>query len=369
MRFIFLKIFFYIIFIIPCKLVVCQNLIFNGGFEALNICTEYNQACSPAAWFNIHPTAPPIIYNFAVPKPLTGADLLILPIENLYKPITNRAYVYTVLACPLQKGKQYKIKFYLHTNGKKFFGIDFLFAQNEFFSNTLQPETLTPSLSVTDTNYVQNKKGWNYIEALYTANGAENYVLIGNLSKTPFAFIKDAKMNKAGDVFYFIDDISINPTLPQAICNTFNYTEEKILSQHLRHTERLAPTDDEKPVAYINDTITIPAVFFETDKAIIKNEFKKQLDKIILKFQKKNIVKIEVEGHTDNTGTQERNAVLSQDRANAVLSYFLVQLPNLVSNAYATGKADKYPIADNNTVVGKAKNRRVQIVISYLLAN
>lgn len=360
------KILFLISIILVNKNAISQNLVFNGGFEALNICTEFSQACSPVAWFNINPAVPPLIYPNAVPKPLTGADLLILPIENVFSTFSKRAYVYSILACPMQKGKQYNVVFYLHTAGKILHEVDFYFSTKEFYSNTLQPDTLTPSITISDTNFIKNKNGWNYIQATYTALGGEQYFLLGNLSKKPFKYTKDARMNRAGDIFYFVDDISISPTIALPICNTFSFTEERVMNLHNRHTETLAPKVEADVLPYINDTLTIPAVFFETDKALIKTAYKQQLDKMIIKFAKKNIVKIEVEGHTDNTGTLERNVVLSQDRANAVLSYFLANLPYEVIKAYAIGKADKIAIADNNTIAGRAKNRRVQIVVSYI---
>jgi outer membrane protein OmpA-like peptidoglycan-associated protein len=69
-------------------------------------------------------------------------------------------------------------------------------------------------------------------------------------------------------------------------------------------------------------------------------------------------LKVEVRGHTDNTGKEQSNMVLSQNRANAVMAELV---KNGVSSARITavGFGQTMPIADNKTAEGRAKNRRV----------
>jgi outer membrane protein OmpA-like peptidoglycan-associated protein len=358
----FLFIFFSVVFSLPIK---SQNLFFNSDFEELNLCTEYSQLCSSAAWFYIQPAVTPIIKAGTVPQPLSGKDLLILPIENIYAKPIKRTYVYSMFACPLQKDKKYKLIFYLHTNGKKFYSIDFYMRKKEFLSNNFNADTVQPSIHIDDTTLIKNSNGWNYIEIIYTAKGDEKYCLIGNLSKAKFSFNGNARMNKTGDIFYFIDDISLKPLIAEAICNNYNKNKEKTYAQHLRHTERTETIEEPLLPEFVTDTITVPAVFFETDKAILKPAFKKLIDNLLVKFKGRNISKIDIEGHTDNTGTTERNIVLSKERAEAVRNYFGLRYPLLKENIFAFGKAANFPIADNNTAEGRAKNRRVQIILTY----
>ena len=74
-------------------------------------------------------------------------------------------------------------------------------------------------------------------------------------------------------------------------------------------------------------------------------------------------IKVRVEGHTDNTGDEDANMVLSQARAEAVMrilvSNYNVDEEILVSVGYGEGK----PIASNDTPEGQRKNRRFEIVI------
>ena len=74
-------------------------------------------------------------------------------------------------------------------------------------------------------------------------------------------------------------------------------------------------------------------------------------------------LKFKVEGHTDSTGSDETNQELSTKRAIAVRDYLIGQrVP--ASSIDAEGLASSHPIADNATADGRARNRRVEIVIT-----
>ena len=71
---------------------------------------------------------------------------------------------------------------------------------------------------------------------------------------------------------------------------------------------------------------------------------------------------IRIEGHTDSSGSDKFNLDLSQKRADAVRD-LLVEYGIDATRIEATGMGETLPIADNNTEAGKAKNRRVDIII------
>ena len=73
--------------------------------------------------------------------------------------------------------------------------------------------------------------------------------------------------------------------------------------------------------------------------------------------------KLEMVGHTDNTGNQDANYSLSNARAEAVKSYLIQK--GVPANRFQKieGKGQDEPIADNSTAAGKAQNRRVVISI------
>jgi len=102
---------------------------------------------------------------------------------------------------------------------------------------------------------------------------------------------------------------------------------------------------------------------FETAKWDLKPELKENLAEIsgILKNLLTSST-ISVEGHTDNVGNAAANKKLSEQRAKAVLDYLVsrgVDKKRLKSVGYGLTK----PVADNKTEEGRAKNRRVELVI------
>ena len=103
-------------------------------------------------------------------------------------------------------------------------------------------------------------------------------------------------------------------------------------------------------------------IFFDYGNAILKENSFSTLDRVI-KFMNNNPdIKIEFSGHTDNVSSLATNQPLSENRAKAVKNY-LVKNGISPSRVLTKGYADKYPIADNNTEEGRAKNRRVEIKI------
>lgn len=101
---------------------------------------------------------------------------------------------------------------------------------------------------------------------------------------------------------------------------------------------------------------------FETNSSVIKPESYPLLDEILKSSVVAEGLKVGVYGHTDNTGNADANQVLSEQRANSVKSY-LISKGLLTSRIEAKGFGQLQPIADNKTDDGKAKNRRVQIVL------
>jgi outer membrane protein OmpA-like peptidoglycan-associated protein len=72
---------------------------------------------------------------------------------------------------------------------------------------------------------------------------------------------------------------------------------------------------------------------------------------------------LEIEGHTDSTGSDELNQTLSEKRAGTVREYLVEQgLP--AANVTAKGFGKSTPVADNATAAGRQQNRRVEIVVS-----
>ncbi len=73
------------------------------------------------------------------------------------------------------------------------------------------------------------------------------------------------------------------------------------------------------------------------------------------------ILRVSIEGHTDNVGDPAANKKLSSDRANAVMNALIAKGIDK-SRLSSVGWGQEKPVADNGTDEGRAKNRRVEIV-------
>ena len=109
--------------------------------------------------------------------------------------------------------------------------------------------------------------------------------------------------------------------------------------------------------------VNMSDVLFDFNKYTLKGEAREKLAKvsgILLAYPN---LKLQVEGYTDNIGSDEYNQKLSEQRAGGVRDYLVsqgVQEGSITATGY--GKSD--PIADNSTNAGRAQNRRVQLVVS-----
>ncbi|MFT3769291.1 MAG: OmpA family protein [Minicystis sp.] len=112
-----------------------------------------------------------------------------------------------------------------------------------------------------------------------------------------------------------------------------------------------------------SEVFILDQVEFDVDRATIKKVSDPLLDNVASVLKRHpEITKLEVQGHTDNTGGAFHNKQLSQARAESVIKALVargIARPRLTGKGYGQEK----PIADNGTDEGRQKNRRVQFVI------
>ncbi|MGM0452927.1 MAG: OmpA family protein [Thermodesulfobacteriota bacterium] len=104
----------------------------------------------------------------------------------------------------------------------------------------------------------------------------------------------------------------------------------------------------------------IQNIEYAFDQWEIKSEFYPTLDRIAAVFKANPELKVEIQGHTDNVGTQKYNKTLSLKRARAVKNY-LTDQGIAHDRLYPTGYGFSRPIATNQTRQGRAMNRRVEL--------
>ena len=105
-------------------------------------------------------------------------------------------------------------------------------------------------------------------------------------------------------------------------------------------------------------------IFFATGSYQLLAKSHKSLDDVVKLLSEDPNLKLDVEGHTDNTGKADKNLTLSEKRAQAVHDY-LVKKGVSDDRINAAGYGQDRPVADNKTTTGRAKNRRVELKLHY----
>ncbi len=99
---------------------------------------------------------------------------------------------------------------------------------------------------------------------------------------------------------------------------------------------------------------------FETGKSTIKAQAYRVLDDVVPVLKRNPTLRVEIQGHTDNIGSEASNRKLSENRARAVMEY-LVKKGVQAERLSAAGYGSSVPIASNDTPQGRTRNRRVEL--------
>ncbi|MEZ4855299.1 MAG: OmpA family protein [Gelidibacter sp.] len=344
--------------------VFSQNLVLNPSFEDYKYCpnaiscfnnnvtnwstptlgsTDYFNSCSTFFGFSNY------IGN---QKARTGkgyAGIYVYAYPNY------REYIQGKLKETLIKGKTYQITFYISladnsNHSIKDLGI-FMTSSKRF--NNQSDKTINAkriSKKVLGFAYVpffskesySNKKEWIKMTSIYNASGFENFFIIGNFNNNSSSKIEKLEKSKYEDFsYYYIDDVSIEPI-------------EKVESKEILLNDETVETALER-----NKIYTFKNVLFNFDKSILLEVSKIELNKLSKYLKDNSKLNIEIYGHTDNIGTKKRNEELSQERAESVSKYLILQGLD-VSRIHWFGFGSSQPVSTNETEEGRAQNRRVE---------
>lgn len=112
-----------------------------------------------------------------------------------------------------------------------------------------------------------------------------------------------------------------------------------------------------------NGRVRLYGINFDSDSATIRDESKPALDLVASMLKTNPEFRITIEGHTDSTSTPQHNQELSESRANAVKAYLAgagVDAARLTAAGFGATK----PVASNDSALGRAENRRVELAKS-----
>lgn len=164
--------------------------------------------------------------------------------------------------------------------------------------------------------------------------------------------------------FYFI-------TLPVGKDYTFTVNRKGYLfySDLFQLSKKEADSTYIKDIALqpitVNATGILKNIQFELNSAQLQMVSLIELNKLLQLMNENPTIKVQIKGHTDNTGTDAHNMQLSVDRAKAVAAYLIskgVDAKRLTWKGFGASK----PVAENNTEEGRALNRRTEFTITGL---
>ena len=133
--------------------------------------------------------------------------------------------------------------------------------------------------------------------------------------------------------------------------------QEAKLRQRLENTGVSVTRDGENIILNMPGNIT-----FETDKADVKSSFVDVLGSVAEVLKEYKSTMIEVAGHTDSTGSDRYNQLLSESRARAVTDE-LMRLGVQPVRIDTVGYGETRPIASNDSPSGRQQNRRVELTL------
>jgi len=373
--------------------ITAQNLVPNPSFEDVNMCAEYDQPCSPSAWFYLSRK----LTTGYFPRYTSATGTRHLQIMAVSRETVNRQYWETMLLCPLRAGERYSVSIKIaspetqttlstHCPNLRDIGLWFtkrwVFVQGD---SLLQPRSY---LSFTSAATTDLKNGWFEIKKEFTPTVNSSILIVGNFYRMANADIMDQRGSTSPTIDILVDDITVTP-VKGTTCGTEKKVKDSLYAVTWRHSEHWPPegTDtltqpdgkDASPPAEgtdrrvidtpktsplkpappkpVTDTIIIHNIQFDFDQYLVQNpDTLKQYKRLLTR---PGIKKIRVIGFTDDIGSDAYNLDLSQKRAQEIArllsSTFHID-PGLIK-AEGKGISKEYPTRE--------LNRRVEIYIFH----
>jgi outer membrane protein OmpA-like peptidoglycan-associated protein len=120
--------------------------------------------------------------------------------------------------------------------------------------------------------------------------------------------------------------------------------------------------DDMKRAIRDSGEVAVYGLYFDTDKDAIKSESQPALAEIATLLKSEPSLRLHVVGHTDNQGKPDHNLDLSHRRATSVVAELTSKYGIGANRLDAFGCGIYSPVASNEAEIGRAKNRRVELV-------
>ncbi len=286
-----------------------------------------------------------------------------------------REYLQTSLTSSLQKNKEYVLTMYVSLSDYSPLAIDKIgvcFLNNKVkFEHSEEITELRPTYIPIEDEVGMDVEEWHEISVHYKAKGGENTLIIGSFAikrlwKTgntvPPEISSPIYKRIQRDAYYYFDDISIHEFIPEKI-DTAQGPENPYFANMKAdsvETEVVLP-DTISPISS-GEVLVFNKLLFQTGEALLSPVSYPELNIVAAYLKADKKMTIEIYGHTDNAGDENKNKELSYNRAKAVADYLIkkgVKAPNIIYEGFGSSK----PIETNETEAGRKSNRRVEFIL------
>jgi outer membrane protein OmpA-like peptidoglycan-associated protein len=187
--------------------------------------------------------------------------------------------------------------------------------------------------------------------------------------------VSDKKTGRALNATISLPETGIQPAITDSINGVYRievpvgtYLIEVKSNNYITQTamivlEKNKPLEKNFEMVKQGMVIILKGIYFESGKATLKPESYSALQDAAKILTDNPNIKVEIQGHTDNVGSDSYNQTLSEKRAYAVMNYLVTSLGIIPGRLSANGYGELKPIASNDTEESRAFNRRVDFII------
>lgn len=337
--------------------VVAQNLVHNGGFEDFVECPIKMSNLNRDAEFWNAPTLGTTDYFNECSKTKLGIPMNFKGKQEAYEgnayaglylfaPKDYREYIQVSLTETLKKGHRYRLSLSMSLSEKSdgaVMDIGAVFSKKPLsihtkrqLSNAVLASTQTKTTHAKQfsaTGFYNDKKEWIQVSLDIVAKGFESNLVLGNFKSnggTHYLDFGTSTTKTEGYAYYYLDDVSLIYLGPEY-----------------------------KP----NQSYVLNHVNFDFDRFELEPKAKQSLKDVYDYLKKNPELKVSINGHTDDLGSEEYNDVLSRQRAKTVAQY-LMGLGLQKNRISSKGHGNKIPLDSMLTDKARRKNRRVEFVMT-----
>lgn len=264
----------------------------------------------------------------------------------------------STLSAPLKKGSTYCLQFKLKLkkqNTHAFNGVTVVAETEKKFFYKKSDFNFKHIVLQTHPNLVLGfREHWMNISGQFVANGDEKYLYFSNFTDSANLrlFNLDSIWNSGvSEIYYYIDDVMLKEVKEDTDCPC------NVKACEIEEIPKPVSKQPKK-----GQTMVLRNIQFELDKSVLLPSSFNSLDSLVMFLEENPSMHIEIGGHTDNSGSDEHNLELSDDRAKSVGQYLLEH--GIDADRFETkGYGSSVPLKPNDSEANRELNRRVEIKI------